>query len=47
MSKLLHEEFSYLLAVVEPETVPAGVPRTCFNLEEIESLFGNLLHTLN
>ena len=40
MSKLLHDKFGYLLACVEPELVPLGVPRNSFNLEEVKELFG-------
>ena len=43
MSKLLDDKYSYLLSEVEPELVPVGVPRTCFNLEQIKTLYGNML----
>jgi len=39
MSKILDDKYSYLLSEVEPELVPVGVPRTCFNLEEIKTLY--------
>ena len=42
MSKLLDDKYSYLLSEVEPELVPVGVPRTCFNLEEIKTLYGKI-----
>ena len=43
MSKLLDNKYGYLLSEVEPELVPVGVPRTCFNLEQIKTLYGNML----
>ena len=43
MSKLLDDKYSYLLSEVEPELVPVGVPRTCFNLEEIKTLYGKMI----
>lgn len=46
MSKLLDDKYSYLLSEVEPELVPVGVPRTCFNLEEIKTLYGKMIYEM-
>ena len=46
MSKLLDKKYSYLLSEVEPELVPVGVPRTCFNLEEIKTLYGKMIYEM-
>ena len=46
MSKILDDKYSYLLSEVEPELVPVGVPRTCFNLEEIKTLYGKMIYEM-